>query len=106
MEDNSTPIVWWQSRIIWAQLLAALFAIFGIIKMVSGYDIAAQFNLDSEALLTAIMLIVPAVTLFYRTLRPTPPVVSSHAEVARTVRAQNAMSRQPEPAPRSRRPRS
>jgi hypothetical protein len=104
MDDNTTPIVWWQSRIIWAQLIAAVFAVFGIIKMLLGYDVIAAMNLDPEKILTLVMIIIPAVTIIIRIVNPTPPVVSSAAKVTE---AKQAIARtEARRAPQSGRPRS
>jgi len=89
--DGPTAAPWWQSRIIWTQIIAGLFAISGLINMFTGYDVIGKFNLDAEKILTAIMLIVPMVTIFIRVTHPMPIVTGSKAEAAKINREADRM---------------
>jgi len=50
---------WWQSRTIWLNIVAAIFAVLGGLKLLPE-------GLDQEQVVTAIMAIVSIVTVIFR----------------------------------------
>ncbi len=53
---------WYQSKIIWAQIISVLFVIAGIAR----FDIAGALGMDSEALLALVMTVVAVATAILR----------------------------------------
>jgi hypothetical protein len=78
--DDNTPVAipWWQSRIIWAQLIGIAFTI----AATFGLNLADKLGMDEAALVGVIMAIINVATIAIRVLNPTPVVTGTKAAAA------------------------
>jgi hypothetical protein len=89
MEPTTEVIPWYKSKIIWAQVVAALFGLASLLRP----DFAEVMGVSQEQVVGAVMTVIAIFTAFKR-YGPTPDVVSTQT-VAHEV---NALRAQPTPA--------
>jgi uncharacterized membrane protein len=77
--------VWWQSKIIWAQVLAILFAIADTF----GLKLSEELGLTQEGLLATVMTVIGVFTIFRRTQDPKQLVKSDTAKAIAHTQAQD-----------------
>lgn len=83
--------VWWQSRIIWAQIIGILFAVASTLK----WDLGEMLGLSQEELLAGVMTVIGVASIILR--RRATEVIASSAEVKEANAEQAYLLSQPVP---------
>lgn len=94
MDPTNAPaaIPWWQSRIIWTQIVGLLFAV----AASYGLNLQDRLGIDQAAMITSIMAIVNVVTIVVRAVYPVPQVTATKAS-AHAINQQAALAVAPQP---------